>query len=157
MEKRRKAGNPKINEINKSTRITPEKAREYQRRSCEARKKNCSAFAAVRALIDEQATPTLTPEPVIKFWEAHCVPRDKITPLMAEITPIYSAAIRDGDIVTLERIYRLLGLTFDSNREHNINVSVGNRDDKPFEIKYIVDGIEKAPEIIEAETVQDGR
>lgn len=146
-----KKGNPNINQINVSTRITKETAKEYQRRSADSRKRNCSAFAAVRALIDEQATPSLLPDGVVKFWETHCVPREKITPLMAEITPIYAAAIREGDIVTLERIYRLLGLTFDSNKEHNINVSVGNKDDKPFEINYIVDGIKQNPEIVEPE------
>ena len=78
----------------------------------------------------------------------------KITPMMAEITPIYSAAIRDGDLVALERIYRLLGVTFESNKEHNINVSVGNTDDKPFEINYIVDGIKQNPEMVEVK--QDG-
>ena len=149
-----KVGNPRINKTNVSTRITKDNAREFQKRSAESRKRNCSAFAAVRALIDQQATEQLLPDPVVKFWAAHCVPKDKITPMMAEITPIYSEAIRQGDLVALERIYRLLGVTFESNKEHNINVSVGNTDDKPFEINYIVDGIKQNPEMVEVK--QDG-
>lgn len=141
-------GNPRIVEFSKKTRFTKENAREMNRRSHEAQRRKASAFASVRALIDETAPAEMLPAPVVDFWKKHGVERDSITPLMAEITPIYAAAIRDGDMGTLERVYRLLGVTFDSNREHNINLSVGNTDERAFEINYIVNG-----EKIEAEEV----
>lgn len=139
-------GNRDINTVNKSTRFNSETARIANKKSHEAKRRKCSAFNAVRPLVDETAPVAMLPDGVVKFWENHGVSRDSITPLMAEITPIYAAAIKEGDIGTLERVYRLLGLTFDSNREHNINVSLGNKDDKPFEINYIVNGQKEVKE-----------
>ena len=150
----KKVGNPRINDTNVSTRITKENAREYQRRANEARKKNYAQWKSVQVMVNETAPDALLPAPVVDFWAKHGIERDRITPQMAEITPIYAAAIRDADFATLERIYRLFGLTFESNKEHNVNVVVGNKDDKPFEINYIVDGIKQNPEMVEVK--QDG-
>lgn len=138
----RKGGNPDI----KQHQFNSETAREAAYKSAEARRRKYSAFSAVRPIIDEVAPDEMLPESIVTFWRKHGVERDKITPMMAEITPIYASAIQAQDIAVLERVYKLLGLTFDSNREHNINVSLGNKEDKPFEINYIVGGQKVDPD-----------
>lgn len=132
----RKGGNPELAKF----RFTSETGRKAAEKSHESFRRRFSAFAAVRPIVDEAAPDSMLPPPVIDFWKKHGVEKSKITPLMAELTPIYANAIRDGDIQVLERVYKLLGLSFESNREHNINLSVGNLEDKPFEINYIVNG-----------------
>lgn len=139
----KRRGNPDINRINMGTRINSANAKEYAERANAAKRRKRMMFASLRKLVDERAPDEMLPDGVVEFWRRHGVPRDEITPVMAETTAMYADAINARDFATLERIYRLYGLTFESNREHNINVSVGNQDDRPFEVRYIVDGVER--------------
>ena len=130
----RKGGNPDLKPY------TPEKAREAQKKSVESRKKKYAMFKSVRAIIETTAPDSIVSDKIRDFWAKHGVSRDKITPMLAEITPIYANAVAQGDIMVLERVYRLLGLAFDSSKEHNISDSIGETEEKSFEINYIVDG-----------------
>lgn len=141
MEKRR--GNSRINEINRKTRINSANAKEYAERANASKRKKRLMFATLRKLVDERAPDSMLPDGVVEFWKRHGVERDEITPVMAETTGIYADAINARDFGTLERLYRLYGIHFDSSREHNVSVSLGNRDDRPFEVRYIVDGAER--------------
>ena len=139
----KKRGNPKINEINKGTRISSANAKEYAERANAAKRKKRLMFASLRKLIDERAPDEMLPDGVVEFWRRHGIEKDEITPVMAETTGIYMDAINARDFPTLSQLYRLYGVTFDSNREHNVNLSVGNQDDKPFEIRYVVNGTDE--------------
>lgn len=138
-------GNPHINEINQKTRFTSANAKAFAEKSHEARRKKKLMFQSLRALVDEQAPEEMLPPGVVEFWKRHGVPKDSITPIMAETTPIYADAINARDLPTLATLYRLYGVTFESTREHNVNVAVGNAEDKAFEIKYVVGGKEESP------------
>lgn len=138
-------GNPKIAEAGRKTRFTSENAVENAVKSNQKQAAKRNTFASAQGMIDLPASEEYLTPSVVKFWADRNVPKENITPMLAEITPIYADAIRNRDLATLERIYRLLGLTFDCRREHNINLSLGNADDKPFEINYIVNG-KKVPE-----------
>lgn len=133
-----------------------EKAREMALRSHEARTKKkelANAFKATRSLVDFAAPKELVNESIMEFWKRRGVARDRITPLMAETTPMYAEAIAQKDIKTLKIIYELYGVTFESNKEHNVKVSLSNDDDKP--LKHDISGglkiefVEKKPEPIE--------
>lgn len=144
----RKGGNPDLKPY------TSEKAREAQKKSVESRKKKYAMFKSVRAIIETTAPDSIVSDKIRDFWAKHGVSRDKITPMLAEITPIYANAVAQGDIMVLERVYRLLGLAFDSSKEHNISDSVGETEEKSFEINYIVDGQKQEPQMIECEKVE---
>lgn len=109
-------------------------------------------FKSVRAIIETTAPDSIVSDKIKDFWEKHGVPRAKITPMLAEITPIYANAVAQGDMATLERIYRLLGLAFDSSKEHNITDSRGEDEEKSFEINYIVEAAK--PQQIECEKAE---
>lgn len=130
----RKGGNPELKKFH----FNSETAKAAQKKSTESQRKRFSVFSKVRPIIEETAPDSILTDNIVNFWAKHGVEREGITPMLVEITPVYAQAIKDMDFAVLERIYRLLGIAFDSNREHNINVSVGNVDDKPFEINYIV-------------------
>ena len=146
-----KRGNPNIAKY----RFTTESARKAQQKGVEVRAIRYSMFKSVRSIIETTAPDDLVNDKIAKFWSMRGVPRNKITPMMAELTPTYANAIASGDIQILERLYRLFGLAFDSNREHNINDSVGDTEEKSFEINYIVDGVkQEPPQLIECEQVE---
>ncbi len=138
----KRKGNPHINEINKGTRITSANAKEYAERARESRRRKKLMFQSLRSLVDERAPDEMLPDGVVEFWKRHGVDKDSITPIMAETTPIYADAINNRDLPTLATLYKLYGVTFESTREHNVNVAVGNAEDRAFEIKYIVGGKE---------------
>lgn len=147
-----KRGNPHI----EKNYWNSDKAKEMAKRSHEARTKKkelASAFKALRALVDKAAPKELLTEKVVEFWRIHGVARDQITPLMAETTPIYADAISNRDIKTLDMLYKLYGISFESTKEHNVKVALSNDDDKP--LKHDVSGgltiefAEKKPEPIE--------
>lgn len=131
--------------------LNSETAREAQKKSVEVRRMKYAMFKTVRTIIETTAPDSMVSEKIKDFWAKHNVPRNKITPLMAEITPIYANAINSGDMATLERIYRLLGLAFESSKEHNITDSRGEDEEKSFEVNYIVDGVKQEPQKIEYE------
>lgn len=141
-------GNPNLKPL------TSEKAREAQKKSVESRKKKYAMFKSVRAIIETTAPDSIVSDKIRDFWAKHGVSRDKITPMLAEITPIYANAVAQGDIMVLERVYKLLGLSFDSSKEHNISDSIGETEEKSFEINYIVDGQKQEPQMIECEKVE---
>ena len=128
----RKGGNPDLKPF------TPEKARAAGKRSGEIRHKKASTFRAARAIIDSVAPDKIVSEKIRDFWEKHGVGRDEITPMLVEITPIYANAVAQGDMATLERVYKLIGISFESSREHNVKVSLENADDKP--LKHDISG-----------------
>lgn len=146
----RKGGNPDLAKY----RFTSETARKASLKAAKVRNERHSTFRSVRAIVERTAPDTIVTAKIEDFWEKHNVPRVKITPLMAELTPIYAKAVSTGDILVLERIYKILGITFDSTREHNTNDSVGEEQEKSFEINYIVDGTKQEPLQIECEQVE---
>lgn len=144
----RKGGNPDLKPY------TPEKAREAAMKSAEVRRAKASTFRAVRAIVDSCAPNSIVSDKIADFWEKHGVKRKDITPMMAEITPIYANAVAQGDMSTLERVYRLLGISFESNREHNVKVSLENADDKP--LKHDISGcLEITFEEVKPEPVEE--
>lgn len=128
----RKGGNPDLKPF------TPEKARAAGKRSGEIRHKKASTFRAARAIIDSCAPNSIVNDKIADFWIKHGVNREDITPMMAEITPIYANAVAQSDMATLERVYKLLGISFESSREHNVKMSLENADDKP--LKHDISG-----------------
>lgn len=147
----KKRGNPDIVELGKKTRFTAKSAAAAARKSNEVQNKRRSMFASLRALTDKPVSDKalLTPS-VVKFWVNRGIDDDAITPIMAETTAIYADALRNGDLDALLALYKLYGLTYESNREHNVNLSVGNAEDKPFEINYIVNGKKVSEDKLEA-------
>ena len=132
--------------------LNSETAREAQKKSVEVRRMKYAMFKSVRAIIETTAPDSIVSDKIKDFWEKHGVPRAKITPMLAEITPIYANAVAQGDMATLERIYRLLGLAFDSSKEHNITDSRGEDEEKSFAINYIVE--DSKPQQIECEKAE---
>lgn len=144
----RKGGNPDLKPF------TSEKARAAGKRSGEVRNKKASTFRAARAIIDTAAPDTIVSDAIADFWAKHGVNRDDITPMLAEITPIYAKAVKDADMATLERVYKLIGISFESNREHNVKVSLENADDKPLK-HDISGGLSITFEEVKPESIED--
>ena len=142
----RKGGNPDI----KKFCFTPETARKAAQKSRETRKQKAAQWRSVRSLIDSTAPVALRTAGVIEFWKAHGVDEKEITPMMAEITPIYADAIKNHDIDALERIYKLFGLAFDSTKEQNLKVAFENHLQQDVDIKggLTLEIVEKKPEPI---------
>ena len=129
-----KRGNPNI----AKTQFNSERAREAARRSAEVRREKSNTFKTAKALVDGEATKDMLNDSVVKFWAMRGVPKNKITPMMAEIAPIYNDAVRNHDMATLERVYRLFGVMFESDKENNVKVSLKNADGQP--LKHEVSG-----------------
>lgn len=146
-----KRGNPRIKEI--GFKQNPEKARAAAKRSAEVRREKANTFKTAKALVDAQACDDLLNPAVVKFWAMRGVPKSKITPMMAEIAPIYNDAVGKKDMATLERIYKLFGVMFESDKENNVKVSLANDNGEP--LKHDISGglkitfEEKKPEPIE--------
>lgn len=134
----RKGGNPDI--VKYSFRKGESRCAEAAKKAHESRARHFSAFQSVRSIVETAVPAESLNESIVSFWKSRGVEKENISPMMAEIAPIYADALKNHDIAVLERVYKLLGLTFESNREHNINVSLGNKEDKPFEINYIIGG-----------------
>ena len=145
----RKGGNPDLVKY----RFTSEKAKIAQKRSTEVQKQKHSVFKTVRSIVDDPAPDSIVNDAIIQFWKMRGIPRSKITPMMAELTPIYAKAVREADMFVLERIYKLLGLSFESTKENNVNIALSNAEDKP--LKHDLSGglsiefIEVTPEPVE--------
>lgn len=138
--------NPNIKNCGKSTRFNSETAKVASRKGLEVRLMKYNTFKTVRSIIDTTAPDSMVNDKIAKFWAMRGISRIRITPMMAELTPTYANAIAAGDINALERLYRLLGLAFDSTREHNTNEAMGESEEKSFEINYIVDGVKQEPQ-----------
>lgn len=145
----RKGGNPDLVKY----RFTSEKAKLAQKRSTEVQKQKHSVFKTVRSIVDDPAPDSIVNDAIIAFWKMRGIPRSKITPMMAELTPIYAKAVRECDMFVLERIYKLLGLSFESTKEQNVTVALSNAEDKP--LKHDISGglaiefVEVQPEPVE--------
>ena len=118
--------------------FTPEAARRAGKRSAEVRREKGQTFKTAKALVDAQASDDLLNPAVVKFWAMRGVPKDKITPMMAEIAPIYNDAVGKKDMATLERVYRLFGVMFESDKENNVKVALENADGNP--LKHDISG-----------------
>lgn len=144
-----KRGNPNIRKLA----FTSETARAAAKKSRISQKNKCSMFKAVRALIDDCAPKVMLKEGVVRFWEMHGVEENQITSMMAELTPIYIDALNNHDLDSLERIYKMLGLTFDSTKEQNVKLAFDN----PLETKstgeLVINIVEKKPEPINIPSV----
>ena len=147
----RKGGNPDLAKYRFTS--GSERAKKAQIRSVEVQKQKHSVFKTVRAIVDDPAPDLLLNDNIVLFWKMRGIPRSKITPMMAELTPIYANAVNKADIFVLERIYKILGLSFESSKEQNVNVALSNADDKP--LKHDISGglaiefIEVKPEPVE--------
>ena len=145
----RKGGNPDLVKY----RFTSESAKKYSGMAAEARKRKYSVFATVRSIVDDPAPDSFINDAIVTFWKLRGIPRSKITPMMVELTPVYAKAVKEADILVLERIYKLLGLAFESTKEQNVNVALSNAEDKP--LKHDISGglaiefIEVKPEPVE--------
>ena len=117
-----------------------------------SRKRNAMMFKAVRALVDDGAPKEMLKDGVVKFWEMHGVKKDQITSMMAELTPIYADAINNRDLERLEKIYKMLGLTFESTKEQNIKLAFENPLEQKVEGGLKIEIAEKKPEPIDIET-----
>lgn len=118
--------------------FTPEAASRAGKRSAEVRREKGQTFKTAKALVDAQASDDLLNPAVVKFWAMRGVPKDKITPMMAEISPIYNDAVVKKDMATLERVYRLFGVMFESDKENNVKVALENADGNP--LKHDISG-----------------
>ena len=147
----RKGGNPDLVKY----RFTSESAKKYSGMAAEARKRKYSVFATVRSIVDDPAPDAFINDAVVQFWKLRGITRSKITPMMVELTPVYAKAVRDADILVLERVYRILGLAFESTKENNVNVALSNADDKPLQHDISgglsIEFIEVKPEQVEAD------
>lgn len=147
----RKGGNPDLVKYRFTS--GSERAKKAQIRSVEVQKQKHSVFKTVRAIVDDPAPDSIVNDAIIQFWKMRGIPRSKITPMMAELTPIYAKAVREADMFVLERIYKLLGLAFESTKENNVNIALSNAEDKP--LKHDLSGglsiefIEVTPEPVE--------
>lgn len=121
-------------------------------------------FKAASLITDTRAPDEMVTASVEKFWKMRNVDRDSITPMMAEVTELYARAVYNDKeepmslserIAVLERIYKLFGIAYDSNREHNASKRNESDEEKSFEINYIVDGVKQEPPLrIECEQVE---
>ena len=141
----RKGGNPDI----KKFCFTPETARKAAQKSRESRKQKAAQWKSVRALIDSTAPVDMRPKPLVDFWAKHGVDEKEITPMMAEVTPIYIDAIKEHDLDKLERIYKLFGLTFDSTKDQNLKVAFESPLEQNVSGGLTVEIVEKKPEPID--------
>lgn len=119
-----------------------------------------STFKATSAITDTRAPDEMVNKTVEQFWKMRNVERDDITPMMAEVTGLYANAVYNNKdepltlmerIAVLERIYKLFGIAFESNKEHNENERKEGEEEKSFEINYIVEERREPPNLIECE------
>lgn len=143
-----KRGNPNITKYS----FTSETARAAASKSHLSQKKKASMFKAVRALIDDEAPSEMLKDGVVRFWEMHGVKKEQITSMMAELTPIYVDALNNHDLDHLERIYKMLGLTFDSTKEQNIKLAFENPLEQNVNGELKIEILEKKPEPIDVDT-----
>lgn len=141
----RKGGNPDI----KKFCFDSERAKLAGKKSAESRKRKASQWFAVRALIDSTAPADLRVPGIVDFWKKHGIDEKDITPMMAEVTPIYVDAVKDHDLDKLERIYKLFGLAFDSTKDQNIKVAFENPLEQNISGGLSIEIVEKKPEPID--------
>lgn len=141
----RKGGNPDIRKYS----FDSERAKAAAAKSRESRKQKAAQWRSVRSLIDSTAPVELRSPAMVDFWKKHGVDEKEITPMMAELTPIYADAIKNHDLDSLERIYKLFGLTFDSTKEQNLKVAFENPLEQNISGGLSVEIVERKPEPIE--------
>lgn len=135
-------GNPNLAEVGKEHRFTPGPdgtGAEAARKKAERHREKTLAFKSVRKYAHNPVPEEKLPEGVAKFWELRNVPREEITPMMVDITPLLSAAIKDLDLPSVLSIYRMLGLTYDSARTTYENQISNEEEGKKMELVYVVE------------------
>lgn len=149
-----KRGNPNISALGKQHAFKKgdSKAKEASRKGLEARKKKACLFANVRPMVDFALPSAKVNEKLAEFWESRNVPRDKITPVLADITPTFVEALNNRDWNTIHDIYKFLGLSFESTRDHNIKVAFENELETKTELsgEMVIQFVEQKPEPIES-------
>lgn len=149
-----KRGNPNISALGKlhAFKKGSTKAKEASRKGLEARKKKASLFANVRPMVDFAMPASKITDKMAEFWESRNIPRDKITPVLADITPSFVEALNNRDWPTIHDIYKFLGLSFESTRDQNIKVAFENELETKTEIsgEMVIQFVEQKPEPIES-------
>lgn len=98
-----------------------------------AQMKRYSIFASIRPYQDEpfdfanSGMTEQTVNSVIAFWTKRNVPKENITAMHVDITPMLADAIQSRDVDTYLKLMAMLGCTFDSTREQNIKVAFENQ------------------------------
>ena len=137
--------------------------KESSRLANEIKRIKRNTFKSASKITDSQAPDEMVTKDIERFWKMRNVKREDITPMMAEVTAIYAKALYDKEepmslierITILERIYRLFGIAYESNHEHNASEKNSEGEERSFEINYIVDGIKQEPPLrIECEQVE---
>lgn len=145
----KKRGNPNIREVAKGTYFTSERARECALKSVEAKRKKANIFANVRPMVDFCVAAEKLNQSIVDFWEARNVPKECITPVLADITPTFAEAIANHDWSTLHDIYKFLGLSFESTKEQNVKLAFENKLGVEASGELVINFVEKQPEPIE--------
>lgn len=146
---KKKRGNPNIKECNKATQFTSETAKAAQKLSIVSRMKKANLFANVRPMVDYSVPEEKLNQSIIDFWAARNVDKEHITPILADITPTLAEAIANHDWATMHDIYKFLGLSFESTRDHNIKLAFENELDVNASGEMVINFVEKKPEPIE--------
>lgn len=98
-----------------------------------AQMKRLSIFASIRPYQEvpfdfaNSGMTEKTVSSVINFWKLRNVPKENITAMHVDMTPMLADAIQNRDVDTYLKLMAMLGCTFDSTREQNIKVAFENQ------------------------------
>lgn len=97
-----------------------------------AQMKRLSIFASIRPYQEvpfdfaNSGMTEKTVNSVINFWKMRNVPKENITAMHVDMTPMLADAIQARDVDTYIKLMGMLGCTFDSTRDQNIKVAFAN-------------------------------
>lgn len=148
---------PKTAERRKSTQFKKgeKRASECGKLGKVAQMRRYSIFASIRPYQEEPfdfANSGLTEQTVVNvidFWRKRNVPKENITAMHVDMTPMLADAIQGRDVDTYLKLMGMLGCTFDSTREQNIKVAFANTLKSEVSGELKIEFEEKKPEPID--------
>lgn len=137
-----RAGNPNLAEAGREHRFTsgPDgTGAEAARKKAERHREKTLAFKSVRKYAHNPVDEEFLNDSLVKFWGMRNVPKEEITPMMVDITPLLSEALKNRDLPSVLSLYRMLGLTYDSARTTYESQIENEEQGRRMELVYVVE------------------
>lgn len=125
------------------------KAVEAAHKSHEVRRQKKIIFATMRSYAEVPADEKDLSESLIAFWEKRGIPKEEITAMMVDISPMLADAIKAHDLDSYYKLMEMLGLTFNSTKEQNVKLTFENSLNANVSGEMNITFEEKKPESVE--------
>lgn len=147
----RKGGHPDFKEMAKKNlwKKGDPKAKLAAEKSAEVRRQKKLIFATMRSYAEVPAKEEDLSDSLVAFWEKRGIPKDSITAMMIDISPMLVDAIKGHDLDAYYKLMEMLGLTFNSTKEQNLKLTFENSLNANVNGEMNITFEEKKPESVE--------